>query len=109
MSMLTSQQLTDAFTDASAIMNHSFDTFAFRKYFEENFSHQAAGTQILDYVKNTISQGGTAYRKLKAEIDNQEFLSTDYYANPGDRKFLGAYAPVVYKTFAGLMAICLPI
>lgn len=108
--MFTKQQLQDAFDDALAIVNFNggFDTFTFRKDFEQMESlNTSEKEQILDYVKDRVQKGTAVFQKIKSEIDKQEFLTTDYYANPYPRKFLGAYAPVVYKTFAGLMAMSL--
>lgn len=108
--MLTSQQLQKAFTDALQLIQFKggFDTFAFRKGFEREFSlNHSDKEQILNYIKIRIQKGDPVYQQVKSEIDKQEFLTTDYYTNPHPRRFLGAYAPVVYKTFAGVMAVSL--
>lgn len=108
--MFTLEQLDNAYKNALLVVQFEggFDTFTFRKGFEHEFIlSDDEKKQILDYVESKIQQGSPQYQQIKSQIDQQEFLSTDYYCNPAPRKFVGAYAPVVYKTFAGLMAMSL--
>lgn len=102
--MYTPEALQKAMADTVLIVNHKrgFDTFAFRKSFELN-SPQNEQQEIMDYLKEHAVKGSPAYQRTKSQIDRQEFLTTDYYVNPYPRKFRGAYAPVVYKTLAGVM------
>ena len=102
--MYSPEALQKALADAVLISNYKrgFDTFAFRKSFEQNLSRNEQ-KEILDYLKANAQQSSPAYQKTKRELDRQEFLTTDYYVNPYPRKFRGAYAPVVYKTLAGIM------
>lgn len=108
--MFTAQQLGTAFNDTLSIVNFKsgFDTFKFRKGFESDFElSKKQQDEILDYLKSNIQKENLIYRIVKSQIDNQEFLSTDYYTSPYSRKFRGAYSSVVYKTVAGIMALSL--
>lgn len=108
--MFSPEALQKAMAETVLVVNFQggFDTFTFRKAFESDFdlSKEEQG-KILDYLKTKIQKGNHIYHIVKNQIDNQEFLSTDYYANPYPRKFLGAYAPVIYKTLGGVMAMSL--
>lgn len=80
----------------------------FRKGVEQNFNFSLEEKQeILDYLKAKIQKGSHTYQTVKSQIDNQEFLSTDYYASPYPRKFRGAYSFVVLKTLGGVMTLSL--
>lgn len=108
--MIEENALNRAFRDASHVIffRGGLDTFAFRKGFETELDlSEPERRQLLSYVKEKLGRGTVAYQALKREIDRQEFLSTDYYVNPYPRRFYGAYAPVVFKTFAGVMAAVL--
>lgn len=107
--MFTKEELHNALSESIMVLSRvSVDTFVFRKSFERDFElEEEEKRQILSYVRENICQEHSIYRTLKREIDRQEFLSTDYYQNLYPRRFLGAYAPVVYKTFAGVMAMSL--
>ncbi|WML41996.1 hypothetical protein RCG19_10420 [Neobacillus sp. OS1-2] len=106
--MFTIIQLDNAFNSAIGIVNFKggFDAFKFRKGFEEDTTISIAEKEeILAYLETKIPKSSMTYLIVKERINQQEFLSTDYYANPHPRKFRGAYAPVVLKTFAGIMLI----
>lgn len=109
--MYTSKQLNDAFKNALLIVNFKggFDSFAFRKGFEREFLlDNLEKEMVLEYLKKKVQKGSPVYVLVKSSIDNQEFLTTDYYANPNSpRRFRGAYCSVVYKTLAGLMISCI--
>ncbi|MFV0400971.1 MAG: hypothetical protein ACK5LX_10190 [Oscillospiraceae bacterium] len=106
--MYTTKKLDNAFSSAISIVNFKggFDTFKFRKGFEYDLSMDEQ-EEVLDYLKTKIQKGSLIYQAVKSQIDNQEFLSSDYYANPYPRTFRGAYSPVVVKTFGGVMALSL--
>lgn len=102
------QQLDDAFNSSLCILNFKggFDTYKFRKGFEENTNFSIAEKEeILAYLKTKITKSSKIYRIVKEWVDKLEFLSTDYYSSPYPRKFRGAYSPVVLKTIAGIMLI----
>lgn len=104
--MITLTHLDHSFHSALTVVNFKggFDTFKFRKGFEEDKTLTAEEKdEILDYLDDKLPKSSWAFQKVKGQIDQQEFLSTDYYANPIQRRFRGAYAPVVLKTFAGIM------
>lgn len=110
--MFKISQLDEAFKQSLSVVNFrgGFDTFLFRKGFKESFLSEKQRTEILDYVKTNIDDN--VYINVKTQIDEQESLITGYYSNPQyssirPRKFRGAYAPVVYQTFAGLMEFSL--
>lgn len=108
--MYTVGTLDNAYKEALCVVNFEggFDTFKFRKGFENDFElSKKQQDEILDYLKTNIQKENPIYRIVKSQIDNQEFLSTDYYASPYPRKFRGAYSSVVYKTLAGTMALSL--
>lgn len=104
--MVSEDVLRKAVADAADVVKFKggFDTFAFRKHFEKELPKKDQ-QMILAFVKDNLAKGTPIYEAVKEQIDHQEFLATDYYANPYPRKFYGAYAPVVYKTFAGLVAV----
>lgn len=104
--MLKNGNAEQAFRESVSAVTFGFDTFAFRKFYEVGLDKEEQ-IAIMDFVKEKIPKGTPIYQAVKKQIDEQEFLTTDYYANPYPRKFIGAYAPVVYKTFAGLMAMSL--
>ena len=108
--MFSLQQLQSAMNDALLVVNFQggFDSFAFRKSFERDYGlSKDDKNEILNYLKTHVQKDGHIYHLVKKQIDAQEFLSSDYYANPYPRKFVGAYAPVVYKTLGGIMATSL--
>lgn len=106
--MYSSQALQRAMEGTLCAVNFrgGVDTFAFRKAFERELG-EGEKAEILEYIKQRIPLGGTTYQTVKSQIDTQEFLTTDYYQSPYPRKFLGAYAPVVYKTLGGIMRMFL--
>ena len=78
----------------------------FRKGFEEDTTITPSDKeQVLSFLKTKMPKTSADYQKLKSQVDKQEFLTTDYYASPYPKKFRGAYAPVVLKTFAGIMSV----
>lgn len=104
------ERLEHAFNTTLSVVNFrgGFDTFTFRQGFQHEFElSNADKNEILDYLKTKAPQGGSIFQAVKAQIDTQEFLSTDYYMNPFPRKFFGAYSPVIHKTMGGLMAMSL--
>lgn len=104
--MITLTYLNHMFHSALTVVNFKggFDTYKFRKVFEEDKTLSVEEKiQILDYLDARLPKSNWVYQTVKGQIDQQEFLSTDYYANPIQRRFRGAYAPVVLKTFAGIM------
>lgn len=106
--MFNISQLDEAFKQSLSVVNFKggFDTFKFRKGFEQEFNLSLEEKEeILDYVEQKLTN--STFHTVKSQIDNQEFLTSDFYANPYPRKFRGAYAPVVFKTFAGVMALSL--
>lgn len=105
-------QLHEAFKQSLSVVNFQggFDSFKFRKGFEQEFNLSSEEkNEILDYVEQKLTSAPfqTVFQTVKSQIDDQEFLTTDYYANSYPHKFRGAYAPVVFKTFAGVMALSL--
>ncbi|MGM9602754.1 MAG: hypothetical protein ACI3W5_14375 [Faecousia sp.] len=108
--MLSVDQLDNAFAQALSITCGSikFDTFKFRKGFEEDASiSEADKEQIIKYLGKKMPKGSTLWYTVKKQIDNTEFLSTDYYVNRYPRKFRGAYNSVILKTVAGIMSVAL--
>lgn len=78
--MFTSQQLQKAFTDALQLVQFKggFDTFAFRKGFEREFSlDHSDKEQILDYIKIRIQKGDSVYQQVKSEFENYKIMN-DY-------------------------------
>lgn len=105
--MFRIESLHKAEEEAVLLVNSwRIDTFAFRKFFERDLSQKEKG-EILEYLKSKIQKENQIYAIVKTQIDNQEFLTTDYYVNPFPRKFRGSYAPVVYKTLGGIMGMML--
>ena len=104
--MFTKKQLDTAYEDAALLASKKVDTFTFRMGFQQDVAPKDQ-EQILVYLQQRLQLGDPLYTALKGQIDRQEFLSTDYYANPYPRRFRGAYGPVVRKTFAGLMSLTL--
>lgn len=106
--MLTNKELDDAFNSALSVVNFKggFDSFKFRKGFEEDANISIEDKDIImNYLENKLPKSSDVYQSVSKQINDSEFLSTDYYANPHPRKFRGAYAPVVRKTFAGIMLL----
>lgn len=68
----------------------SFDSFKFRKGFEEDKSiTNEEKSEIIEYLKSKIIKGDKIFIKVKAQIEKLEFAS-DYFQNPYPRKFRGA-------------------
>lgn len=108
--MFNINQLDNGFKEFLSIVNFKggFDTFKFRKGYEDNTTiSNAEKEEILDYLKTKMPKISFPYQLVRSQINQKEFLLTDYYASPYPRNFRGAYAPVVLKTFAGIMTICL--
>ncbi|WP_217587850.1 hypothetical protein [Lentibacillus saliphilus] len=106
--MLTVKQLDYAFNSALNVVTFKggFDSFKFRKGFDEatNISIEDK-EEIMKYLENKIPKSSEEYQLVRKQINHNEFLSTDYYENPHPRKFRGTYAPVILKTFAGIMSL----
>lgn len=102
--MFTKGQLDDSFKSASSVVfrGKGFDTFVFRKGFEEETSlTDDEKNQILSYLEEKVSRSDALFIKAKECIDQSE-MSSDYFHNY-PRKFRGAYRPVVMQFLAGLM------
>jgi len=109
--MFPIEKLDNAFNSALSIVNFrgGFDTFQFRKGFENEFNlTEDEKNEILDYLNRKLRKGNNIYQLVKNQINQSEFLTTAYYANPTyPRRFRGAYHPVIMRTFGGAMALSL--
>lgn len=110
--MFTVENLGNAFNDALSVVNFSggFDTLVFQKGYEESEFSKTEKESILDYIRTNLSNA--TYLAVKTQVDKQQFLFTEWYSSPGScsirpRKFRGAYAPIIQRTFAGLMELSL--
>lgn len=106
--MLAVKKLDDAFNSALNVVNFKggFDSFKFRKGFDEDTNISIEDKkEIMKYLENKIPKSSDEYQLVRKQINHNEFLSTDYYANPHPRKFRGAYAPVILKIFVGIMSL----
>jgi hypothetical protein len=103
--MFKEVELADSLQSASYVIHNArgFDTFVFRKGFEEEISlTDEDKKQILSYLERNVSRNDPLFIRAKDCIDQSE-MSSDYFHNY-PRKFRGAYYPVVLKFIAGLMA-----
>lgn len=106
--MLPIKELDDAYNSSLSIVTFKggFDSFKYRKGFEEDTNLSIEDKEeLLNYLKSKMQKNSSEYQAVRKQINQEEFLSTDYYANPHPRKFRGAYAPVILKTFAGVMSL----
>lgn len=110
--MFTNEELNEAMTTATSVVEFQggFDTLVFRKGFEESEFSASEKQSILDFISMNLSDN--TYLSVKNQIDEQEFLFSEYYSAPQcssnrPRQFRGAYAPVIKRTFAGLMELSL--
>lgn len=106
--MFTPSQLAAACRSAQRLAQFAggFDSFTFRKLFEEEREVSTGEKkEILAYLLRQVPFHSPLFMQVRKQINVQEFLVHDYYANPAARKFRGVYAPVVYKTLAGMMML----
>ena len=98
--MITLTHLDHSFHSALTVVNFKggFDTFKFRKGFEEDKTLTAEKKdEILDYLDDKLPKSSWAFQKVKGQIDQQEFFVHRLLCQSNTKKIPGRICACGFK------------